>query len=61
MRGDGLSVEREEKVQREKNSQHGPRHLLFKKTTKSLDSHNAITYNTCAIAAHNIRGGINIY
>jgi hypothetical protein len=51
MRGDGLGVEREEKVQREKNSQDRPRHLLLKKNhQKPRSSHNVITYNTCAIA-----------
>jgi hypothetical protein len=50
MKGDGLGVERGEKVQKEKNSQHGIRHLLFKKNhQKPKSSHNAITYNTYAI------------
>jgi hypothetical protein len=51
MRGDGSSIERKEKVQRKKNSQHGIKHLLFSKThQRPRSSHNAIIYNTCAIA-----------
>jgi hypothetical protein len=33
---DGLWVEKKEKVQRKKSSQHGTEHLLLKKTTKGL-------------------------
>jgi hypothetical protein len=31
IKGDGSSIEREEKVRKEKSSQHGTKHLLFKK------------------------------
>jgi hypothetical protein len=48
MKGDGLGIEKEEKVQRINSSQHGTKHLLFKKNHQSLrNSHNVITYNTC--------------
>jgi hypothetical protein len=51
MRGDGSCIEKEEKVQREKGSQHGTKHLLFQKNHQRLkNSHNAITYNTRTIA-----------
>jgi hypothetical protein len=48
MRGDGLGVEREEKVPKDKSSQHGTKHLLLKKNHQRLkSSHNVIIYNTC--------------
>jgi hypothetical protein len=51
MRRDGLGVERKEKVQKEKSSQHGTRHMLFKKNHQRLrSSYNAIIYNTHTIA-----------
>jgi len=51
MKRDGSNIEKEEKVQRKNSSQHGTKHLLFKKNHQSLgSSHNVITYNTRTIA-----------
>jgi len=47
MRKDGLGVEREEKVWKEKSSQHGTRHLFLKENNqRGKNSYNAIIYNT---------------
>jgi hypothetical protein len=43
----GLGNERKEKVQREKSSQHGTKHMFFKRNhQKFKNSYNAIIYNT---------------
>jgi hypothetical protein len=36
MKGDGSNIERRENKRKEKNSQHGTKHLVLKKTTKGL-------------------------
>jgi hypothetical protein len=47
MRKDELGVEREEKVRKEKSSQHGTRHLFLKENNQRAKiSYNAIIYNT---------------
>ncbi len=48
-KGNGSSIEKKQKVQKENSSQHGNKHLLFKKNHQSLkSSHNVINTRTIA-------------